>query len=52
MSKYVHGYSEMETNRLNDQADSLANLIHYDSIWEEGALILEAGCGGGAQTRP
>ncbi|MEM6866193.1 MAG: methyltransferase domain-containing protein [Bacteroidota bacterium] len=51
MSKYVHGYSEMEANRLNDQADSLANLIHYDSIWEEGALILEAGCGVGAQTK-
>ncbi len=51
MNKYVHGYSEMEANRLSAQADSLANLIHYDSIWEEGSLILEAGCGVGAQTK-
>ena len=51
MSKYVHGYSEKEANRLNDQADSLATLIHHDSIWEKGALILEAGCGVGAQTK-
>lgn len=51
MNKYVHGYSQSEANRLNDQADSLADLIHYDSIWEEGSLILEAGCGVGAQTK-
>ncbi|MEM6684662.1 MAG: class I SAM-dependent methyltransferase [Bacteroidota bacterium] len=51
MNKYVHGYSKTEANRLNDQADSLATLIHHDSIWEEGATILEAGCGVGAQTK-
>ncbi len=51
MNKYVHGYSEIEANRLNDQADSLATLIHSDSIWKEGSLILEAGCGVGAQTK-
>ncbi len=51
MTKYVHGYSETEANRLNDQADSLANLIHHDSIWQAGSLILEAGCGVGAQTK-
>lgn len=51
MSKYVHGYSSKESIRLNDQADSLAHLIHHDSIWEEGSLILEAGCGVGAQTK-
>jgi len=51
MRKYVHGYSEKEANRLNDQADSLASLIHHDSIWEKGSMILEAGCGVGAQTK-
>ena len=51
MSKYVHGYSEIEASRLNDQADSLANLLHYDSIWNDGSIILEAGCGVGAQTK-
>lgn len=51
MDKYVHGYSKIEANRLNDQADSLTRLIHHDSIWEEGSLILEAGCGVGAQTK-
>lgn len=48
---YVHGYSTRESVRLNDQADSLASLIHHDSIWPEGSLILEAGCGVGAQTK-
>ncbi|MEL6822955.1 MAG: methyltransferase domain-containing protein [Calditrichota bacterium] len=51
MTSYVHGYSEFEANRLNDQADSLATLIHHDSIWKAGSLILEAGCGVGAQTK-
>lgn len=51
MDKYVHGYSQSEANRLNDQADSLAKLIHHDSIWDKGSLILEAGCGVGAQTK-
>jgi len=51
MNKYVHGYSDDEANRLNDQADSLADLLHYDSIWDEGSIILEAGCGIGAQTK-
>lgn len=51
MSKYVHGYSELEASRLNNQADSLAELLHHDSIWSDGSLILEAGCGVGAQTK-
>ena len=48
---YVHGYSEEETKRLNDQAKTVSDLLHWDSIWEDGALILEAGCGVGAQTK-
>jgi ubiquinone/menaquinone biosynthesis C-methylase UbiE len=51
MDKYVHGYSKKEAIRLNDQANSLADLIHYDSVWLEGSKILEAGCGTGAQTK-
>lgn len=51
MDKYVHGYSEKGATRLNDQADSLSSLLHHDSIWEEGSIILEAGCGVGTQTK-
>jgi len=51
MTKYVHGYSERETKRLKDQANALDNLLHHDSTWNDGSLILEAGCGVGAQTK-
>ena len=47
----VHGYSGFETDRLNDQARSIAEFIHYDSVWEEGSVVLEVGCGVGAQTK-
>ncbi len=50
MDKYVHGYSESEANRLNDQAGALADLLHCDSVWDAGSVILEAGCGIGSQT--
>ena len=48
---YIHGYSEEETRRLNDQAQTISDLLHWDSIWEDGSFILEAGCGVGAQTK-
>jgi ubiquinone/menaquinone biosynthesis C-methylase UbiE len=51
MTKYVHGYSEREAQRLKDQANTLDNLLHHDSVWNNGSLILEAGCGVGAQTK-
>jgi SAM-dependent methyltransferase len=51
MTKYVHGYSEREAKRLKDQANALDNLLHHDSTWNDGSLILEAGCGVGAQTK-
>jgi ubiquinone/menaquinone biosynthesis C-methylase UbiE len=50
MSGYVHGYSDTEQNRLNDQASTLAELLHWDTVYPAGSLILEAGCGVGAQT--
>ncbi|MDT0606324.1 methyltransferase domain-containing protein [Croceitalea rosinachiae] len=48
---YIHGYSDEETIRLNDQAGSISEILHWDSKWEEGSLVLEAGCGVGAQTK-
>jgi ubiquinone/menaquinone biosynthesis C-methylase UbiE len=49
--KYVHGYSDREAQRLEDQANTLTDILHHDSIWEKGDSILEAGCGVGAQTK-
>ena len=51
MKEYVHGYSERERIRLEDQANTLVSLLHYDTIWNEGETIFEAGCGVGAQTQ-
>lgn len=51
MKSYVHGYTQREAIRLEDQANALNDLLHYDSFWEDGSLILEAGCGTGAQTK-
>jgi phospholipid N-methyltransferase len=48
---YVHGYSDREVLRLNDQADTLDHIIHADTVFENGSLVLEAGCGVGAQTK-
>ena len=47
---YVHGYSERETERLYDQAGSVRDLIHSDTAYPPGSVVLEAGCGVGAQT--
>ena len=47
---YVHGYGARENERLEDQAGMLADLIHSDSVYAPGSLVLEAGCGVGAQT--
>lgn len=47
---YVHGYSDRERSRLRDQANTLAGMLHYDTVYPAGSLVLEAGCGVGAQT--
>ncbi len=47
---YVHGYGAREAQRLQDQARTLAELLHSDTAYPEGCTVLEAGCGTGAQT--
>jgi SAM-dependent methyltransferase len=47
---YVHGYSDREEARLLDQASTLSDLLHAGTRYPEGARVLEAGCGVGAQT--
>ncbi|MFZ5570824.1 MAG: methyltransferase domain-containing protein [Thermodesulfobacteriota bacterium] len=47
---YVHGYDVTESIRLTDQAFTLADLLHSDTAYPVGSLVLEAGCGVGAQT--
>lgn len=47
---YVHGYTAIEESRLLDQANSLAELLHHDTLYPAGHHVLEAGCGVGAQT--
>lgn len=47
---YVHGYDPHENLRLQDQASTLADLLHADTAYPPGSRVLEAGCGVGAQT--
>ncbi len=49
--EYVHGYSEKENNRLYDQANTLTEILHHDTLFPANSLVLEAGCGVGAQTK-
>lgn len=49
-NQYVHGYEEREKERLHDQADTVRDVIHHDTLYAAGSLVLEAGCGVGAQT--
>lgn len=49
--RYVHGYSDREAERLSDQAGTLADLLHCDTSYPGGRLVLEAGCGVGSQSR-
>jgi len=47
---YVHGYDPRETERLQDQAGTLVDLLHTDTVYPDGSTVLEVGCGVGAQT--
>ncbi len=46
----MHGYHPRENERLQDQAGTLVELLHRDTAYPSGSLVLEAGCGVGAQT--
>lgn len=48
--QYVHGYRAEENLRLHDQADTLVELLHVDTVYPPGSTVLEVGCGVGAQT--
>jgi SAM-dependent methyltransferase len=47
---YVHGYHPRENERLQDQAGTLVDLLHADTAYPAGSMVLEVGCGVGAQT--
>jgi SAM-dependent methyltransferase len=49
-AKYVHGYHSREEARLQDQAATLSDLLHFDTEYSPGDRVLEVGCGVGAQT--
>ena len=42
---YVHGYHPRENERLQDQAGTLVELLHSDTSYPPGSVVLEAGCG-------
>lgn len=48
---YVHGYTTRETQRLLEQSLILEDLLHAGTSFLKGEIVLEAGCGVGAQTR-
>jgi SAM-dependent methyltransferase len=48
--QYVHGYSPREADRLADQANTLSGMLHHDTRYAPGSLVLECGCGTGSQT--
>ncbi len=47
---YVHGYHRRENERLHDQAGTLVDLLHVDTSYPAESMVLETGCGVGAQT--
>ena len=49
-SPYVHGSDPLENERLRDQTGTLASLLHADTAYSAGSLVLKVGCGVDAQT--
>jgi SAM-dependent methyltransferase len=50
MTRYMHGYTQREAERLHDQSSILEQLMHSDVSYPAGSRVLEVGCGVGAQT--
>ncbi len=50
MVDYIHKYSDQEAKRLYDQASILEPYIHRNIVYKAGEMILEVGCGVGAQS--
>ncbi len=50
-NKYIHGYSKRETQRLREQSQILEPLMHGEISYPKGSIVLEPGCGVGAQTQ-
>ena len=48
--EYVRGYTARESVRPVNQATTLAEILHSDTVYPAGSNVLEAGCGVGAQT--
>jgi hypothetical protein len=44
---YVDGYQSRESELLQDQAGTLVDLLHSDTQYPAGSIVLEAGCGVG-----
>lgn len=51
MSGYIHGFTEREQQRLNEQAEFLEPFIYPHVTFSNPSSLLEIGCGVGAQTR-
>lgn len=50
MTAYLRGYSAAEATRLGVQSELLEDLLHNGTAFADGAEVLEAGCGVGAQS--
>jgi len=46
----IHGYHPRENERLQDQAGTLVALLHSDTAYSSGSVVLEVGCSVGPQT--
>ena len=47
---YVHGYDRGRASACRTRPGTLVDLLHADTAYPDGSLVLEAGCGVGAQT--